>query len=305
MLSLFRKFRNYYRSLKWPKRPASLVIEITSVCDARCIHCPRDKMDRKMKPMDFDLFKKIIDDAEKLKIPEISPNGFGELLTIKNLEDYLAYIRSKKFRFRIGINTNANRLTKEKRDLLFKYEVDAINVCIDGATPETISKIRINLNPEQIEQNIKDLIKERNERKQSIPIVRLGFVSIPQNAHEKDLFLSKWKDISDFVGIDGYSNRMNSLDLHENRYIEDNYVCVYPFNTLNVWSDGVCVICCNDWNEEYVIGNLNSETISDVWHGLPQQQIREAHFFKKGKTIKACQMCNYWLKCNEGEKLWK
>jgi MoaA/NifB/PqqE/SkfB family radical SAM enzyme len=55
------------RSFKWPARPEKLGLEITAACDARCIHCPLDKMDRLPRPMEFELFKRIVDEAKELK----------------------------------------------------------------------------------------------------------------------------------------------------------------------------------------------------------------------------------------------
>src|SRR5687768_12636600 len=44
----------------WPRRPEAINFEITSICDAKCIHCPREEMDRRMKPMDLALFRKMV-----------------------------------------------------------------------------------------------------------------------------------------------------------------------------------------------------------------------------------------------------
>jgi MoaA/NifB/PqqE/SkfB family radical SAM enzyme len=47
----------------WPSRPQSLNIEVTAICDSKCIHCPREAMDRPMRPMSEELFRKIVDQA--------------------------------------------------------------------------------------------------------------------------------------------------------------------------------------------------------------------------------------------------
>ena len=215
--------KNTWESKRWSSRPTSLNIEITAACDARCIHCPRQEMDRPKTNMDFELFKKIVDEAAELKIPEICPNGFGELLVVKDLEKYFKYIRSKDHKFKINVNTNGNRFFKEQRELFFKYEVDSINMCLDGATHETMSLVRPRLNPAQIEENIHDFFRERKEKGLSRPVVRLGYVVIPQNEHECQQFLDKWNGVADKVGLDGYSNRADSVDEEIN--VEKNNHC--------------------------------------------------------------------------------
>jgi radical SAM protein with 4Fe4S-binding SPASM domain len=296
-----------FESSKWRERPQSLNIEVTAACDARCIHCPRQEMDRPKTPMNFELFKKVIDEAAEMKIPELCPNGFGELLVLKDLEKYIAYMRSTKHRFRILVNTNGNRFFKEQREIFFKYEVDHVNICLDGATHETMEKVRPKLNAPQIEDNILSFYKEREEKGVKKPQMRLGFVVIPQNEHECQDFLKKWEGKVDKVGLDGFSNRIDSVD--EDISIDDDAfkgakACVLPFNTLNVWANGSCVLCCNDWNEDYVVGNASDMHLRDIWHSQELNKVRQAHFKGCGSDIEICKKCNWWQAPEKSQKLW-
>ena len=45
--------------------PSHLAIETTNICNSTCKFCPSIKQTRKKGVMDFDLFKKIIDDASQ------------------------------------------------------------------------------------------------------------------------------------------------------------------------------------------------------------------------------------------------
>ncbi len=290
----------------WPTRPHSINLEITSICDSKCIHCPRDQMDRPMRAMNMEIFRKLIDQAADLKVPELCPNGFGEIMTVKDIDPYFDYINSKEHKFRIIINTNAFRMTKEKIEKLIKHKVYLLNICIDGATKETAESIRVQLKLDQIEENIHRLMNIRQERNIDYPRVRVGMVVIPQNAHEVDAFIEKWKGKVDFLGVDGYSNRAGSLTekFGGEQVFEGGGACVLPFKELNVWSDGKAVICCNDWNEEHVIGDLNVSSLQEIWHGDAAKKVRVAHFERKGNSIEICAKCNYWKTPSWGSKLW-
>ncbi len=131
---------------------------------------------------------------------------------MRNLEEYLAYMRSTAHRFRIVMNTNGFRMDEEKRELFLKYEVDLINVTLDGATPETFESIRLKLKLDTIEENVRELLRARRERKLEAPKVRVGIIAIPQNAHEVGQVLDKWRDVADYVGVGGFTNRAGSLE---------------------------------------------------------------------------------------------
>ncbi len=293
-------------SLQWPKRPDVLNIELTAICDARCIHCPRHDMDRSQRPMDLGLFKRIVDQAAELRVPQLSPNGYGELLTMRNLEEYLAYARSKSHRFSILVNTNGFRLDAEKRRLFLDYEVDLLNVTLDGATAETFEAIRVNLGLSQIEENVHALLAERKERGATLPRVRIGMIVIPQNEHEVQALLDKWHGVADYVGAARFTNRAGSLDatFQSDGQPQAAHACVLPFRELTIWADGNAVLCCDDWNEEHKVGDLNASSLADVWHGVALRHARKMHREGKGDTLAICARCNYWREPVSLARLW-
>lgn len=304
--------RDYVHSHQWPRRPETLGFEITAACDARCIHCPREDMDRPMKAMPMPLFRRMIDDAARLGIPYLSPNGYGEICTIPipALTEYLEYIAASRFRFKIALNTNGYRMNEERAALFLKY-VHAINITIDGATKETAEAIRLKLKFDVIEDNIKRLLAMRKAAGQSRPKVRVSMVAMPQTIPEIPAFMARWKGIADLVGIGAFSNRLESVDdawkdptgaLPESHSTAKQ--CVLPFRDLHVWSDGTAVICCEDWNAVDPVGNLNTQTIEEVWTGPAMQRVRAAHRARRGETVPLCATCNVWREPSAGARLW-
>ena len=97
--------KDLLESRHWPARPESINFEITAACDARCIHCPRLDMDRPMKAMPMDLFRRMVDQASDLKVSQLCPNGYGEICTIpmRLLEPYFEYISSKPWPFKVVV----------------------------------------------------------------------------------------------------------------------------------------------------------------------------------------------------------
>jgi len=267
-------------------------------------------MDRPMRAMDLELFKRMIDDAAILGVPELYPNGYGEILTLKNLEDYLTHISSKKHRFKVMINTNGYRLTDEKIASFIDHKIHMLNVTIDGATAETAQAVRVGLKTDVIEDNIRRLLAARKARGASYPLVRVGMVLIPQNAHEATPFVEKWTGKVDFVGFGGFSNRAGSLGgFGDASKWDQNHgarasCCVLPFRELDIWSDGKAVLCCEDWNEEHVVGDLRQQTLREIWHGPELARARRLHARGRGDGIPICAKCNLWRPVQPGMKLW-
>lgn len=94
-------------------------IEVSSICDNKCLYCPAPTQSkhRSVGFMDMDTFKACIHWAKELdkrgSQREINLFGVGEPLLNPSFCDMAAYAREEMPNQRFHVNTNGNRLTKE------------------------------------------------------------------------------------------------------------------------------------------------------------------------------------------------
>lgn len=295
-------------SRAWRRRPESINIEVTAACDARCIHCPRMDMDRPTRIMPAPLFHRLIDQASALRVPTLCPNGYGEVCTIPvgMLRNMFGYMRSTGHHFRIVINTNGNRMFAEQAAIFIEHRVHLVNVTIDGATAATAESIRKRLSFGQVEANIKNLITMRDAKGSRYPKVRVGMIAMPQTLREIGPFFDRWRGIADFIGVGGFSSRLASLAPAGGFSTVQGRpsCCVLPFRDLNIWADGKAVLCCEDWNEELVIGDLNTQSLKEIWLGEAVSQVRRQHLKHQGHNVALCAKCDHWQVPSLGARLW-
>ena len=58
--------------------PEIVQIESTNICNAKCVFCPRDDMERRQGIMDMALFTKIVDECAALGIEHVRMHNYGE-----------------------------------------------------------------------------------------------------------------------------------------------------------------------------------------------------------------------------------
>ena len=58
--------------------PEIVQIESTNICNAKCVFCPRDDMERKQGVMDMALFRKVADECAALGITHVRMHNYGE-----------------------------------------------------------------------------------------------------------------------------------------------------------------------------------------------------------------------------------
>jgi radical SAM protein with 4Fe4S-binding SPASM domain len=67
--------------------------------------------------------------------------------------------------------------------------------------------------------------------------------------------------------------------------------CLLPFAQCVIRPDGNISLCCNDAYGKYTMGNLNTQSISEVWNDSSYREMRER--LKKGRqTVDICSVCD-------------
>ena len=171
--------------------PQTIVFDPFHRCNQNCMHCwvhtpsvkhPQEFLNRKF---DFDLFKRIIDDASDMMVDGIILQGDGEPLMYDRFKDMLRYAKSKG----LGILffTNGILLNEEVAKEIIDLEVNEIYCSFPAGTAETYHKVSAT-QPEKtfhiITENMKRLMEIRREAGKSFPHVIISHVIHNMNYHE-------------------------------------------------------------------------------------------------------------------------
>lgn len=71
------------------KFPQLLSIELSNLCNADCIMCPRPDLTRKLQNMEFETLAKVVNDCRHKPLKEINLFWFGDSLFNKNIIEIL------------------------------------------------------------------------------------------------------------------------------------------------------------------------------------------------------------------------
>ena len=89
-----------------------------------------------------------------------------------------------------------------------------------------------------------------------------------------------------------FHNATGFLNLKKNNPKKTYHLCPYPWTTLRIASNGDIVACCRDLRHETVLGNLNEDSVENIWNGGAMQDLRAALLAKEPERIKACNGCD-------------
>jgi len=277
--------------------PQIVQVETTTVCNADCIMCPHSKIKREKGHMDFELYKKIVDDcAENSKsVKNFFPFLNGEFFLTPKWESYLVYARKKLANIEIGIFTNGSLLDMETTKKLLEMEPDWINISFDGTSKETYEQIRRKLNFDQVQNDIIQLVNQRNLSRKKKPRITISIIEMEQTSHRLMSFYKKWARIVDKVTIESYSNWAGKVEdkSAKNPITHRRMACPRLWYNFTILNTGEVVICCLDYNGEIIIGDVKKQSIREIWTGKKITELRNMHLEGRHSKIHLCKDCNY------------
>ena len=289
---IYRYKYNKYSELKiLDDYPPCIQIEPTSVCNFRCVMCYQidksfsSKSNGFMGYMNFDIFKKVIDEVEG-NLEAVTFASRGEPTLSKDLEKMLKYCENKFLALKL--NTNASLLNEKLIHSLLSSDLQTIVFSIDEKNKENYEKIRVNGKFEKILKNLELFNKIRNTYyKKDKKIVRITGVKINKKQNLEEM-KNQWKDFADIIAFTNYSPWESS---YENKINDITTACSELFQRIFVWWDGKVNPCDYDYKSILSKWNVKQKTIKEIWNSDYYNLIRKQHLEKQRSMIEPCKRC--------------
>ena len=289
---IYRYKYNKYSELKiLDDYPPCIQIEPTSICNFRCVMCYQvdksfsSKSNGFMGYMNFDIFKKVIDEVEG-NLEAVTFASRGEPTLSKDLEKMLKYCENKFLALKL--NTNASLLNEKLIHSLLSSDLQTIVFSIDEKNKENYEKIRVNGKFEKILKNLELFNKIRNTHyKKDKKIVRITGVKINKKQNLEEM-KNQWKDFADIVAFTNYTPWESS---YENKINDITTACSELFQRIFVWWDGKVNPCDYDYKSILSKWNVKQKTIKEIWNSDYYNLIRKRHLEKQRSMIEPCKRC--------------
>ena len=297
--------------------PFSLHIDPTNLCNFRCTFCPTGDFEllksvsRPKGTMSYELFCKIIDELEEMcresgqKVNELHIYKDGEPFIHKELGKMAAYAKSKNVAGSVQTTTNAALITKERAVEIIESGLDLIRVSVEHVNDEGYKGVTQNYsNYNLVKENVRFLFEEKTRRKSPLTI-KTKIVDMDFDEGTIKKFFDDFGPISDQINVNNlmgwsYSDIKDfTLGLKVKRGMGDaaklrmKNVCPEPFRSLAINFNGQVSVCCVDWSLGTVVGDVNKESLKDIWNGEQLKQFRVLHLNGRKDEIKPCRNCHY------------
>lgn len=272
--------------------PLHVDLELASVCNLKCPMCYTitDEFKQRVnaKLMEYDLFTRLVDECAEGGVYSLRLSLRGESFLHPKFLDCIGYAKEQGIK-EVSSLTNGVRLDEDMFEEVMNLGLDWLTISIDG-----IGGVYENIRaPSKFDRMVEKLknFQEIKRRAGSVkPVIKVQSI-FPAISDDPQAFYDIFAPISDQVATNPLIDYLRFDDNSKILYHED-FSCPQIYQRLVVAADGNVLLCANDENNDYVIGDANTETIHEIWHGETMNAARAIHAAHQGcEKIKPCKFC--------------
>ncbi|MGE4553722.1 MAG: radical SAM/SPASM domain-containing protein [Desulfovibrionaceae bacterium] len=237
-------------------------LELTDICNLKCPYCGNRNLTRPRGRLGRALLEKIVDDCRRNGHELKWLHGAGEPLLHDGIFDILRYINIENG-LDASFATNATLLDADKARRLLDAGLRHIYISLDSIDPEVYARTR-GADLATVIANIRGLaaLAPADFRIQ-VALMRSCYQEVDE------AYLARFAEVFDHrpnVVPNVINNIIQPASHNDSRTAAYTVRhCVKPFQDFTVTFDGRVCLCCVDQDAEHQLGDLNVQSISEVW----------------------------------------
>lgn len=233
-------------------------VETLNRCNGKCSFCPvnANEPQRTYKKMSVKMFEKIIGELERIEYSgKISLFSNNEPFLDERIIDFHRYAREKLSNAHFSLYTNGSLLSL-KNFLEIEPYLDELHIDNYNDHKEVNSGLK----------EIYDYLKENERLNKKVTFhVRL----------ENEVLYSRGGQAP---------NKKGSKPA--------KYKCMLPYRMVIVRPDGKVSLCCNDALGKYTMGDLEKQSLVEIWNGKQFYEVRSKMRKYGRKRLYLCNECD-------------
>jgi radical SAM protein with 4Fe4S-binding SPASM domain len=281
-----------------PKFPRTIQIQTGTGCNADCVFCPYGSTyDSQPKGvMDWDLFRKIIDESARHRVRRISPYLMNEPLADRHLFEKIAYVNKVNPRARVSLTSNGSLLTPPVVDRLLALGdgIHELALSVQGIDKEAYERtMRGGVLFERTMRNVDHLVQVMRELRRRRPRVWITMVDTGLIDARRAVAYWRSRGISSrYTRLENRGGNVADADtLSRSRDMRYFTTCTRLFKQMYIMFNGDVVLCCTDYARRQVLGNVREQTLHEVWNGEKAVAIRRRFLEGRFAELPLCGQC--------------
>jgi len=265
-------------------------VEIDTHCNIRCTMCPISKdVVKNQGRVSLETIESICKKA-KGWTDKISLAVMGEPLLHPQVPEMIKIV--KDYGYQALIWTNGLILNERRAEAILKAGIDKVVFSYEIIDKDLHESIRVGASYDKVKRNLDmfldmqaklrpetevsiwNIVPDRNRSLEIPDAVKAGYPGV-------EMFSSYAMDWHGTIEVDS-----------QNEELGEPAPCNQIDNYLSVAWTGEVVACCNDFNHEYILGDINTQSMEEIWYGKPRLDLVEHMANGALDGVKPCGTCS-------------
>ena len=256
---------------------------------------PRGDVVGRRGPLNLDILARLLENLCQYDDSLIVLGGFGEPLLHPDFEKALQLCREANV-FGLAVRTNGMAMNEDVARAICDNGVDVVQVLLDANDAEGYHRVHGVDAWDDVVKNMDVLNQLRQSRTQVNPIIAASLTKSRETIGTMEAFYDRWLSFSGWAVVEGYSHHAGLL---EDRRVMSmappkRRPCRQLRERCTVLADGCVVGCDQDFQAQYVLGDLNRQSLTEIWQGRQLNALREAHRAGPYSLHPMCEKCDEW-----------
>lgn len=269
--------------------PRKVQIQTTVSCGAACSICPHAAMSKTWPngPMSDELFDHIVEQLRGRPVECVSPYLMADPLSDRRIFDRVRQLRSALPEVGIELSTTGKYLAPAIADRLLTAPITELRISSHGISAEEYAKTMPGVDHGKAMANIRRFVDLwRRDKPYDVYVVSMWGLWPRSRENEIEAYwrdlgvaVCKWRIVSrgEQVDLSDFAEGSPDPTLWSNGKQEPPYLCRHHRDTewLHILSDGRVTLCCMDYAQAAILGDVSEHTIEAIWNGERFTRARE------------------------------
>jgi len=284
-------FSKYLNRETFPRR---VLLEMTSRCNFSCRMCPQQNLKRPRMDMPGETYRRVVDEIDQNGVEGLWIYHLGEPLLHPEFRENVEHISKKKNLGIIWMSTNGQYFTEETMRCVVDSNIDYINYSAHAVNEEVYKKVAPEGDFNTVQGNLERLYELKGTDIPLKPFIHCQMIEQEVTKDYVDVFIKKHYKRAEIVSINmlEYVNLPNNAFGFKQRERKKLTSCKrVSRNDCFVFSNGKVTLCDAAYNGEICLGDINEQSLYEIWNGSERKRILELNKNGKMSEIEFCRSC--------------
>lgn len=285
--------------------PRYIDVELTNCCNFKCCFCPTGtKSMRRIKGFMPDaVIEALLNNIIKYNIPGVRFVQWGEPTMHPKYIEVIEKVKNAGAA--VHINTNGSLLDEAQIKKLIDIKLDSIKFSFQGADEGTYNEMREGGDYNRLLETVRKMYQLRGDS--PYPYIQITTTLTGETIEQINDFKHDIEGCCDYYNI-GYTQLTHlnvddmQIDEKEKEKIRQLQkrekiphvhpdVCSEVFDKLSINWNGDVTLCCQDYDNNLIIGNILDMDLNQLFNSNAANQYRDIIAEKQYARIKCCSIC--------------